>query len=351
MSTQIYLPVPIVTTDDVRVISRYVSTGKLLPLTAEGVKSQINNAPETLVTEIVNHYKIINTHANSWEKTQDSMIKISSVLVAFSKDIHEYGDEAVEIIKNMEGYKSRKIKDLSEAELETLPSISLDGDDQAKLPNLEQTVKYIKTSINEKKQKSILALADLDSFKNVLSYTIEPWIGQMVQVSNPDALDMQISNIRLELNKLSNDIKQINVKPSQMQTLFEFSRFINPLLALLTEGQKKGTPAADLIKQREEILAKIAGDNQLKGVLHTLYIGMGSLYDVVESAIKAVSQLHSHWENILALIDDALNQFKSTANYAYLGLFVRKLEVLLIDWREIEDNSASLMDAFRLEIR
>lgn len=340
--------IPIVTSDDVRVIQNYVSTAKDLPLTTDGVEKVINNAPATLITEVMNNYKIINAHALSWEKTQNSMITIGSVLIAFSKDIHEYGDEVVVLIKSMEGYKSRKIDDLTTDELNAFPSISLDGNDQSKIATLEQTISYIKDSITQKKQKSIVALADLDSFKKILLGTIEPWIGKMISISNPDALDREISDIVRQLNKLNNDIVQMQVKPSFMHDVLGMARYLSPLAALLVESRKDGGPGEKFIKRRDEILNKLRNDNQLKAVLHTLYIGMGSLYDVVTPAIKAVIQLHSHWENIIALIDDSSNQFKNKTNYAYLGLFVRKLEVLLQDWRSIEDNSTAVRDAFRL---
>ncbi|WP_434704979.1 hypothetical protein J3P85_03980 [Pseudomonas sp. Z1-12] len=344
-------PAPVVTSDDVRVISRYVSEGKLLPLTDAGVKNQINNAPDTLVTELVDHYKIINDHANSWEKVQDGMITIGSVLVAFSQDIHEYGDEAVELVKGMEGYKSRKISELSEDELSGFPTISLDGDDERQMPTLENTVNYIRESISEKKRKSSVALADLDSFKNTLINVIDPWLGRMIQASGPDALDTEISNIRRSLNRLAEDITQTQVEPSFTHKLFDFAVKINPILALMEENKKPGKPGGELIKKREELLNKLATDNQLKGVMHKLYIGIGSLYDVVNPAIKATMQLHSHWENILLLIDDSSNQFRNNASYAYLGLFVRKLEALLADWRSIENNSNTVMNAFRLNIQ
>jgi hypothetical protein len=343
-------PLPIVTKDDVRVISRYVSTGKLLPLTAEAVKKEIHNAPEALVTEMVNNYKIINTHAKSWETTQNSMITISSVLVAFSKDIHEYGDDAVEVVKDMDGYKSRKIGSLTEDELISFPSISLDGDDQSQISTLEQTVEYIKNSIRHKKIKSEAALKDLNSFKRTLLDEIEPWIGKMIQISTPDALDTEISDMRRHLIKLSENIAQVQAKPSFMQNVLNFAKEINPILSMLEQTKDAGKPGGELIKRREDALKKIAEDSKLKGILHTLNIGMGSLYDVVNPAITAVTQLHSHWENIIALIDDSSNQFKTNANYAYLGLFVRKLEVLLRDWREIENNSTALINAFRLDI-
>jgi hypothetical protein len=340
--------IPIVTNDDIRVIESYVSTGKDLPLTAEGVKKAINNAGDTVVAEVLKNYKIINAHALSWEKTQKSMITVGSVLISFSKDIHEYGDEAVDLITNMDGYKLRKIGDLTADELSAFPSISLDGGDQSKIATLEETIKYIKESINQKKQKSTVALADLDSFKKTLLDTIEPWIGKMIAISNPDALDREISDILRQLNKLKNDVVQAQVKPSFMQEVLGVAVYLSPLTALLNDSKKDGGPGEEFIKRRDKVLDELRNNNELKGVLHTLYIGMGSLYDVVTPTINAVMQLHSHWENILALIDDSLNQFKNKANYAYLGLFVRKLNILLRDWRSIEDNSSAVNEAFRL---
>jgi hypothetical protein len=344
-------PIPVVTSDDVRVIERYVETGKLLPLTVDGVKKQINNPPDTLVTEIINNYKIINEHAKSWQKTQDSMIIISSVLVAFSKDIHQYGEEAVDIVKNMEGYKSIKTDDLTQCDLSEFPLISLDGDTEHHISTLGETLKYIKDSIDVKKRKSMVALIDLDNFKNKLINTIEPWIGRMVQVSNSDALDTEISRIRRDLIKLADDINQTQAKPSLMSDIMGFAKDVANLLSLQEKSKEPGKPGGELIKRREEALYKLLTDNKLKGVLHTLHIGMGSLYDVVNPAIKATMQLHSHWENILSLIDDSSNQFKNNTSYAYLGLFVRKFEALLRDWRSIEDNADALVNAFRLQTK
>jgi len=337
--------IPIVTSDDVRVISRYVSTGKLLPLTPESVKKEIPNAHDALVSEIVTNYKIINTHANSWEKTQYSMLTISSALVNFSYDIHEYGEEAVNIVTSMTGYKSRKISDLTESELSAFPSISLDGDDQGKVSSLEETIKYIKNSINEKKAKSTVALLQLDAFRNTMLNTIEPWVGKMILASNPDALDKEISRLRLQKDQLKADEKKgidsfYNNLPNQI-----FFPVLNATVKLI---KNDNTSIEKLTAELNATIDKLNADNKLKLLLHIVNTSMGSLYDVVNPAIRTIAHLHSHWENIILLIDDSLNQFKRDANYAYLGLFVRKLEALLRDWRTIEENSAALEDAFRL---
>lgn len=344
-------PIPVVTSDDVRVIARYVDTGKLLPLTAGDVKKELKDAPDTLITDIVTHYKIINKHALSWEKTQQSMIVVSNALVGFSKDLHQYGDDAVKIIKNMENYQSMKIGDLTEDDLSALPAISLNGGDELKIETLQKTIDYIKESIKEKKLKTSAALTELDTFKRTLINEIQPWVGQMIQISNPDTLDTEISNIHRELNRLATDIKQTHTKPSASMDLLEFSPLIRIARAATEEMKASGKTGGELIKRREEAISKLAVDNKLKGVLQILKVGMGSLYDVVNPAIIATMQLHSHWENILLLIDQSSNQFKTNANYAFLGMFVRRMEALLRNWSSIQENSDALKDAFRLENR
>ncbi|MCF5327637.1 alpha-xenorhabdolysin family binary toxin subunit A [Pseudomonas lurida] len=334
--------IPIVTSDDVRVISRYVSTGKLLPLTPESVKKEIPNAHDALVSEIVTNYKIINTHANSWEKTQYSMLTISSALVNFSYDIHEYGEEAVNIVTSMTGYKSRKISELTESELSAFPSISLDGDDQGRVSSLEETIKYIKNSINEKKAKSTVALLQLAAFRNTMLNTLEPWVGKMIQSSNPDLIDTEILKLTLQLNQLKEDRKEL-IKQSNHESWIQIIS-----LGIVRKPPTSSNAISDLTQQLTANLVKLTTDKKLKEVLHIVNISMGSLYDVVNPAIRTLAHLHSHWENIILLIDDSLNQFKRDANYAYLGLFVRKLEALLRDWRTIEENSTALEDAFRL---
>jgi hypothetical protein len=340
-------PLPVVTSDDVRVIQRYVREGKNLPTTSDTVSKKFPAAPKNLLPEIVKNYSTINSHAASWESVEQAMIQVSAVLVAFSKDLCEYGDEAVEIVRDMEGYKSRKISSLSTEELNAFPSISLDGDDQAKISGLTQTVDYIKKSIVDKKQQSAATLKTLESFQKILIDTIEPWIGSMIRVSNPDALDSEISNIRTQIIKLKDSLTDAEKTKSEMFS--GFGGFFSSLLDNLDGSKKRvelSTDIKELISRREVVLEKLTSDNKLKGFFQILYTSMGSLYDVVTPAINTINQLNSHWDTIIYLIDHSSDQFK---NYTLLGIFVRKLETLLKNWRTIQNNSTALMNAFRLQ--
>jgi hypothetical protein len=341
-------PLPVITRDDVRVIERYVKEGKSLPVTNDGVKKALSNAAPQLIDEITKNYATIQTHAKSWEPVQNGMIGVSSILEAFSKDFHEYGDEAVTLVETMSGYKTRKISSLSDDELKSFPTISLDGESQINIPKLEDTIANIKKSILDKKRRSTATLESLKSFKSTLTNTIEPWIGSMIQRSNPDALDAEISRLRIELRKLKDTISSANIGSNTNHS------FLDNFLIIPNKDQAKqelndSLTGAKLIKQREETLNQITSSNTLKGVLQTLFISMGSLYDVVSPAIKTLTQLHSHWEAIITLIDDSSSQFSKNTDYAYLGIFVRKLKVMLNDWHNIEVNSAELRNAFRLD--
>ncbi|SQH36537.1 alpha-xenorhabdolysin family binary toxin subunit A [Pseudomonas mucidolens] len=341
-------PIPIVTRDDVRVIERYVAQGQILPLTEDDVHAKYSKyAPATLTREIMQNFRTINTHAQSWQDVQDAMITVSAVLVAFSKDLHEYGDEAVEVIKDMKGYRTNKIDSMTEAQIRELPSISFDGDEQRQMESVEVTVDYIRKSIRAKKADSGSALERLNIFRDTLTNEIEPWIGQMIKVSNPDALDTAIAESRIELVKIKNNIVQMNAPKSNWGLLMDLTNTLH-ITNTLNDQEMSDSVRAQHIKRREDALKKLESNNQLRGMLQTLYVGMGSLYDVVDPAIKAVTQLHGHWENILALIEDSLAQFRRESSYAYLGLFVIKLERVLQDWSHIENNSTTLQNAFRL---
>ncbi|MGE8099446.1 hypothetical protein [Pseudomonas fluorescens] len=343
-------PLPVITSDDVRVIERYVREGKALPVTADDVKKVLPSSPDSLITDVTANYTTIRDHARSWETVQKSMTDISTILIAFSKDVCEYGDDAVTHVKNMEGYKSRKIASLTPQELESFPSISLDGDDQRTIPDLIQTVNYIKKSIIDKKTRSVSALQSLETFKRKLIGEVEPWIGSMIQLSNPDALDTEIANLHREILKLGDSATQVTLKPTFMGTILGFAKDLAVTLSVI-ERDKKSATGAQLIKRREDALNQIVSRDKFKGILQTLHISMGSLYDAVTPAINTVTHLHSHWEAVIFLIDDSLSRFRSGADYALLGLFVRKLEALLADWRNVENNSTALINAFRLDIR
>lgn len=342
MEHSIEYPIPVVTNDDVRVIQRYVREGKNIPTTEKDISAAFPSAPEYFISEMKNNYTTIYSHAMSWEQVEQGMIDVSSILVSFAKDICEYGNEAIETIKNMEGYKSRKISSLNSDELNALPRISLDGDDQSDISNLIQTVDYIKSSITDKKRRTTVILKTLETFQKILVTTIEPWIGSMIRRSNPDALSAEISNLRLQLIKQQDALKEAKLGSSKS------SNFLDWMSDHMYDGvyaPKSDEKVKDFVKRIEDLLNKLRTDNSLKGFLETLYTSMGSLYDVVTPAIKTVTQLNAHWDTIILLIDHSSGQFK---NYALLGLFVRKLETTINDWQKIRNNSTALMNAFRI---
>ncbi|MGE8178953.1 hypothetical protein [Pseudomonas fluorescens] len=342
-------PLPIATDDDVRIIYRYVREGKGLPTTQAGVQSKYKDARPEWLTDITKNFNTINEHAKSWEGVQSNMIEVGGLLVGFAKDLCEYGEEAVNLVKDMDGYRTQKISELTPDQLEQFPSISLDGGDQDKISGLDKTVDYIRKSISEKQSRSATILTELKIFQRTITETIKPWIGSMIRSSNPDTVDMEISYLTSRLTKLKNDIaeaagaKKNTPIDTKLIVNFESTYLASTDVMKLFEIDPV---VKDLAQQIENKIALLTKDKQLKGFLQMLHISMVSLYDVVTPAITAVIQLQSHWTATEKLIGHSSAQFR---NYKLLGQFVNRMDIMLGNWRTIQQNSAALQDAFRIE--
>lgn len=341
-------PTPIITADDVRVIERYVAEGKLLPLKEDALDKKLTSASSTLAKEIIVNYKIINKSALSWESVENSMIEVSSILVAFADDLTEYGEETVALIKGLDDYKKRKISDMTPAELDSLPPISLDGEDQNDIDDLVKTIQLIKKSSQDKKRKSQAELANLESFKNTLTDTIYPWLGSMIARSNPDDLDDKISRLEIAIRD-EKGLLQKALAEKNHTSLTDIFKLLTMDTDVIIEKLKKSVTVRELRDAIEALIKERAKDNEFKAVLRTLYTSMGSLYDVVTPAIKTVQMLNTHWESIIALIDTALKDIENTSNRTLLGIFVKRMEALLRDWNTIKDNSEAVKSVFRLK--
>jgi hypothetical protein len=340
-------PIPVATENDVRVIERYAREGKALPTTETGVQAKYKDAKPEWLKDITANFSIINTHAKSWESAQANMIEVAALLVGFAKDLCEYGDEAVNIIKDMDGYKTNKISELTPDQLDQFPSISLDADTQEKIPGLDKTVIYIKKSIAEKRGRSVTILNELRTFQRTINETIKPWVGSMINISNPDTLDTEISNLTTQLKKLKEDkaaaagVKKNTPDDNTTHSPPKLYDWIHGIKGISNDPTVKA-----LEKQIEDSIALLSQDKKFKGFLQVIHISMVSLYDVVTPTITAVIQLQSHWTATEKLIAHSSTQFSS---YKLLGQFVNKMEVMLSDWRTVEQNSTALQEAFRIQ--
>ncbi|AWM94779.1 hypothetical protein DJ564_30350 [Pseudomonas sp. 31-12] len=339
-------PIPVVTENDVFVIERYARSGKAIPTTEAGVQAKYKDAKPEWLKDITANFCIINTHANSWESVQSNMIEVAALLVGFAKDLREYGDEAVNIIKAMDGYKTHKIADLTPDQLDQFPSISLDNGDQENIRGLDKTVGYIKNSIAEKRGRSVTILNELRTFQRTISETIKPWVGSMITSSNPDKLDEEISDLTTRLLKLKDD----KTAAAGLKKYSQDDTTHKPhMLYEWAHGKKSisdDPTVRALAKQIEDSIALLSQDKKFKGFLQILHTSMISLYDVVTPAITAVIQLQSHWTATEKLVSHSSDQFTS---YKLLGQFVNRMEEMLGDWRTVEQNSSALQEAFRIQ--
>ncbi|MBV4453145.1 MULTISPECIES: hypothetical protein [Pseudomonas] len=343
MSRSLEYPIPVLTKDDVRVISVYVSEGKNMPITSTSIAQRFPNEPSAWKPEIEAKFKAIYDHANSWDGVKRSMSELSGILDAFADSFISYGDQAVALIKGMKGYESAGIGSLDAGQIASLPAVSIDGGDAQPFLSLTDAVKSLKAAIDSEKIKTHAILSSVDAFKLTLTNVIEPWLGAMIQASNPDNLNVEISNLRLQITQLKDTVKQSKAgspKPS-VTPLLGLELLLAPLYAAKTDiSSHAGVSAlSDQLKLKVESLETSVG---LRGFITKLHDTMGPLYDAVTPVVNSTAQLHTHWDAVSYEIDNSVHQF---TNYSLLGLFVLKMEAALNDWRNIKANSNVLRDA------
>ncbi|MGY2275886.1 MULTISPECIES: hypothetical protein [Pseudomonas] len=343
MSRSLEYPIPVLTKDDVRVINVYVAEGKNIPITPASIAQRFPNEPTAWKPEIEANFKTIYYHANSWDGVKRSMSELSGILEGFADSFILYGEQAVTLIKGMAGYKSAGIDSLDAGQIASLPAVSLDGGDAQPFSSLTNAVTSLKAAINLEKIKTHVILTDVDTFKRTLTGVIEPWLGAMIQASNPDHLNTEISNLRLQITQLKDTVKQGKAgapKPS-VTPLMGLELLLAPLYAAKSDTSSHAGLSAlsDQLKLKVESLETSVG---LRGFITKLHDTMGPLYDAVTPVVNSTSQLHTHWDAVKYEIDNSVHQLTS---YSVLGLFVLKMEVALNDWRNIKANSHVLRDA------
>lgn len=355
--------VPLVTRNDLDNIKSYVRKGQSLPLTEAAIVQGFPSASSSHVDAFLENYKKIKKHADTWQSVESSMQQVSATLIAFANDVHEYcdGEEgAITVIEALEGYTARKLDTMTQEELEALPEIAfgnddaLTGADANQLPTLTETVTYLKDSITQKRLSSNAALGTLKKFQTELN-PIKAWVGEKVQAFLTTERDQQIHDKFSALIKFDGELKIWNAEKKQElelnfknASMFLLGGAAGGLLYFLKSARLEGISEENK-KRRDSMLKEIEDANVIRGQVLSLHLALQSLYDVVDSAVKGVIHLHSHWDVVIALIDDSKAHFSTKASYATLGKFVGKLKLVAEDWGVIRMHSEKLQGAMRLK--
>lgn len=229
-------PVKLITKNDIKKISNYISTAKLLPRTLEAVEHQLQTKHTGIVGlepfDIVELNHTIINNANSWNDIESSMKRVGGSLATFSEDLENFGEEIINAIISMPGYIDYigTLETLTEEEINSLPPLQIGTKEKNRFGSIQESLVFIASSIDEKKLNSDELILRLKNFKTELNNDVAVGLGSKLKLANNSEINRQITELNAAIDEAQArlDEKIRETEPGFFTYVFAF---ISPLPA------------------------------------------------------------------------------------------------------------------------
>lgn len=347
-----------ITSDDVRKVKVYVEEGLALPQSAENINrkfssSDFTEAKEGITTsqlEIL--FKSIFTNASKWSSIELDMFAVASRLNAFADDLNLYAVPAVDSIKGMEGYLdyTLQVKDLTDVQRENLVVRVGDTNTTETYADLNDYVKAIIKSIEDKKEQATKVKGKLELFGGELQDIEKDLGGRVQKVINANA-STRLREITAELLKINERIDELRKKTTFTWwewTLCGAFGAVGVGVGFGVKAIRDSEVLKDIEKERvkeRELLAEQERINKIMRDLKTLHSNLYSMLLYTRGAIEGVTQIETLWSATLKEIQESKNTLDKPKEWKFLNLFVIKMESVLSRWGKIKKNVEALKAA------
>lgn len=346
-------PVKLITKNDIKKISNYISTAKLLPRTLEAVEHQLQTKHTGIVGlepfDIVELNHTIINNANSWNDIESSMKRVGGSLATFSEDLENFGEEIINAIISMPGYIDYigTLETLTEEEINSLPPLQIGTKEKNRFGSIQESLVFIASSIDEKKLNSDELILRLKNFKTELNNDVAVGLGSKLKLANNSEINRQITELNAAIDEAQArlDEKIRETEPGFFTYVFAF---ISPLpAAVFFMAQKyQEVKIAPLQRQKNLLIEQTKQKDILAGTLLQLHTDLESLLIYVDGAIQGTSQIETLWVSISEYISASKNKVMGMHEYLTLRSFVSSLRVVLKNWKTIQTNANALISAF-----
>ncbi|WPN57218.1 MULTISPECIES: alpha-xenorhabdolysin family binary toxin subunit A [unclassified Pseudomonas] len=353
MQTNSNPPTPIITKDDIQKIKRYVTTAKALPITLNEVEQQLNTQKTGIIGlepfDVLSLYHKIINNANSWTDIESSMKRVSGSLATFSEDLESFGQDIIDAIVTMPGYQNYigTLDNMSEEEISLLPPLEIGRTEKNRFGSIQESLKFIASSIDEKKLSSLDVLTRLKFFKDEMSNEVQPGIGSKLKLANSEDINRQITALNKVIDEAQKriDEKMRETSPNFFDYIFSGYSPVGFLHSGNLELLQK-THVAPLLRQREQLTQQIKQKSILAGTLVELHGDLDSLLTYVQGAITSTAQLETLWISISEYINASRNKVAGINDFLTLRSFVSSLKIILKNWKTIQNNANTMIVAF-----
>lgn len=346
----------ILTTEDVRQIRAYVSSGLALPTNPQQVRKLLGNyssgisglAPE----DIRDLYAMIKAHCQTWAPLESDIRKVGSDLYVFSDSLLETARTIVEFITGLESYQILKVADLTPEQIDALPPVALAPNDRQKIPVLMSFFEELKTLLQEHSASTTRVKAGVGEFKNTLSSSIAPDVSLKVQLSNSADTSREVARLNGELAILTQRIDQKTAEYGEYVKYALIGVWWGPIGAAIT-GSIYGIKAENVRKEKNELIEskrrieeQLMKLNHLLGLLRTLETNLQDLEGRIDGATVGISGLESIWVLLEELVKSSENRVARLKSATYLAVVVLQFNVVISNWTNIKKQSLELLTAF-----
>ncbi|MFJ2713654.1 alpha-xenorhabdolysin family binary toxin subunit A [Pseudomonas sp. NPDC087346] len=347
-----------ITSDDIKKVKAYVQEGRGLPRTTAQVNArfkcaEFTEAREGVTTQLIEYtFNMIYANASKWGGIETNMLEVASRLSAFSDDLDLYAGAAVNSIKEMSGYDdyTLKVKDLTEVQRDTF-IMRVEGENVTQsYKELDEYVKSIVRSIEEKRKKASEVKHALELFGEELQ-GIEKDLGVRVN-------GVIKANSSTRLREISEALIKVNDRIHELRKKITFTWWEWTLCGIFTGvGLAVGTAIklardaevnADIEKARaeeRELLKEQEKINKIMGDLKELHSNLYSMLVYTKGAIEGVTQIETLWSATLKEINESKNTLVQPREWKFLNSFVIKMESVLERWVKIKANVDALKAA------
>ncbi|MFK3969750.1 alpha-xenorhabdolysin family binary toxin subunit A [Pseudomonas sp. NPDC087358] len=346
----------ILTTEDVRQIRAYVSSGLALPTNPQQVRKLLGNyssgisglAPE----DIRDLYAMIQAHCQTWAPLESDIRKVGSDLYVFSDSLLETARTIVEFVTGLESYQSLRVADLTPEQIDALPPVALAPGDRQKIPVLMSFFEELKTLLQEHSASTTRVKAGVGEFKKTLSSSIAPDVSLKVQLSNSADTSREVARLNGELAILTQRIDQKTAEYGEYVKYALIGVWWGPIGAAIT-GSIYGIKAENVRKEKNELIEskrrieeQLMKLNHLLGLLRTLETNLQDLEGRIDGATVGISGLESIWVLLEELVKSSENRVARLKSATYLAVVVLQFNVVISNWTNIKKQSLELLTAF-----
>jgi hypothetical protein len=351
----------IFTADDLIKILLYVRAARKLPQSLEqftkDIGSNSTGIPGLEPNEIIDLYQKITDHANRWTPVEGLVKEQASSLKVASGEIVTIGGQIIETINQMDIMeKFETIKDSTV----TIPiSSDKDAKIQMALPRVIEKLKAICADQQKRTRKVLMAVRDYKTeisggtlSDNRTVTGLEPAIADKKERAKKANLDGQIKELQDSIDSLGKEIDQLK-KDYDKYVGLAFTGAAGGIIGLAITGGIFGAKAEaarnlmnSKIKDKVEKSEELKRKQQVQGILNQFATQFTDIGMRLVDAQQSLEHLDFLWTDIIARIDQSVDEWNQVKDSDMLLIFVTDLEDIVNPWKEVGDMSTDLEKVF-----